>query len=74
MPYNKPMTMKIEMEFEFVDNLIDWDDKEQVEWLLVCILPASKVVIHSEEIGDSITKNQDIIYTLKRGNENLSSK
>ena len=62
----KPLKMKINMELEFVDNLVDWDNKEEVEWLLEDILPTSKILIHSDEIGDVITKPKDIIYSLYR--------
>jgi len=65
----KTPTIKIEMELEFVDNLIDWDIKEEVEWLLVDVLPVSLVAIFSGEIGDHITEYKHIKYKLIKAKE-----
>jgi len=54
------MKIKIEMELEFVNNLIEWRDKDQTDWLMNEILPVATVAIFSEEIGDYITEFKKI--------------
>ena len=59
------MKVKVEMELEFVDNLIDWNSEEEKKWLFEEILPQSTVGIFSQEIGDYITnlkKVEEITY------------
>lgn len=47
--------IKIELILE-TDNLIEWDDEGQIEWVKNSILKAEDLRLHSNEIGDEFGK------------------
>lgn len=55
------MKIKIAMILELEENLIDWKNKEEREWLFKDVLPKSSISIFCDEIGDEITKRISII-------------
>lgn len=61
---SKPMILYLEMEVELIDDLIDWNDNEEIDWLITKMLPESSVEVYNKIAGDYITKSKKIKYFL----------
>jgi len=46
-------TIRATVDLQLEDNLIDFDNQEDKEWLLF-ILKKTELILHSQEIGDTI--------------------
>lgn len=55
------MKLRIELEIDLGDNVIDPNDKEQRDWLFNHILTEDNLYLHDNEIGDVIGDVKKVI-------------
>ena len=69
---NIPMKLKVELEIDLGDNFINENDIEEKEWLFETILIKEELILHSNDIGESIGTITSIkAYEIKTDVEEL---